>query len=160
MTTHGTSLFQNRPMFINRHTKGAITHRRVCNSKGFTLIELLLVVTIVGVLMSVTIPVTYSMYERYTMSASAEKALVLISKIRLDSFLYGQENTIVSDRGKLVVNDKLADMPEDMFFQIDSPIRFFRTGATTGGEVKIRLGTYSFVIDVESPFGALTLRTV
>lgn len=159
MTTQGTFLFQTKPMFIDRYTKRAITYQRACNSKGFTLIELLLVVTIVGVLMSVTIPISYSMYERYKVSVSAEKALLLISKIRLESFLYGQENTIVSDRGKLVVNDMPADMPEDMFFQIDSPIRFFRTGATTGGEVKIRLDDHSFVIDIESPFGALTLRT-
>jgi prepilin-type N-terminal cleavage/methylation domain-containing protein len=160
MTTQRTFLLQNKPMFIDRYTKRALTHQRTCNSKGFTLIELLLVVTIVGVLMSVTIPISYSMYERYKVSVSAEKALLLISKIRLESFLYGQENIIVSDRGKLVVNDKPADMPEDMFFQIDSPIRFFRTGATTGGEVKIRLDDHLFVIDIESPFGALTLRTV
>jgi prepilin-type N-terminal cleavage/methylation domain-containing protein len=159
MTAQRMILFQDGPAFIDMNMKGAVASRRVCNSKGFTLIELLLVVTIVGALMSVTIPVSYSMYERYKASASAEKALLLISKIRLESFLYGQENIIVSDRGKLMVNDKPADMPEDMFFQIDSPIQFFRTGATTGGEVKIRLSDYSFVIDIESPFGALTLRT-
>lgn len=153
-------LLQNGPAFFARQKKRIAVRRLVCNGKGFTLIELLLVVTIVGALMSVTIPVSYSMYERYTASAAAEKALLLISKIRLDSFLYGQENTIVSDRGKLMVNDKLVDMPEEMFFQIDSPIRFFRTGATRGGEVKIRLSDYSFVIEIESPFGALTLRTV
>jgi prepilin-type N-terminal cleavage/methylation domain-containing protein len=152
--------FQNRPVFFARHRKGVVARRLVCNGKGFTLIELLLVVTIVGALMSVTIPVSYSMYERYKASASAEKALLLISKIRLDSFLYGQENTIVSEQGKLMINNKPANMPEEIFFQIDGPIRFFRTGATTGGEVKIGLGEYSFVIDIKSPFGVLTLRTV
>ncbi len=125
---------------------------------GFTLIELLLVVTIIGTLMSVSIPLSYSMYERYKASASAEKVLTYVSKVRLDSFLYGEENTIAARQGRLTLNDKAAEMPDELSFQVENPIKFFRTGATTGGAVKIYVGEHAFVLEIEAPFGALSLQ--
>lgn len=127
-------------------------------SDGFTLIELLLVVTVIGILMSVSIPVSYSMYERYQASLKAEKVLTLVSSVRLESFLYSEEKTITSTNGRIVINDKITDAPDDIFVQIDTPVKFFKTGTTSGGAIKIYAHNYSFVIDIESPFGELTLK--
>lgn len=126
--------------------------------EGFTLIELLIVISIVGLLFSVTLPVSYSMYERYKASLTAEKALTAISSARLESFLRGEERLIGSKDGRLLIDDKVAEGLSDVFIQIESPIKFYKTGAAAGGEVKIYAGGYSFIIDVQPLSGNLTLR--
>jgi hypothetical protein len=111
-------------------------------------------------MLSVSLPVSYSMYQRYQSSLKAEEVLTLISSVRLESFLYSEERVIASNNGRLMINDKIANVPEDIFIQIDSPVKFFKIGTTSGGAIKIYAHDYTFVIDIESPFGALTLRIV
>ncbi|MBI4691174.1 MAG: type II secretion system protein [Nitrospirae bacterium] len=134
----------------------------ICNSRkgsGFTLIEILLVLSIVGIMLSVTLPVSYSMYQRYQSSLKAEDVLVLLSSLRRESFLYGEEKLVHSENGRLFINNESKDF-KDVFVQIDRPVKFYKNGTTSGGEVKIYVKDYTFLIDIESPFGALILRTV
>ncbi len=127
-------------------------------TQGFTFIEILLVVSIVGILMSITVPASYSMYKRYEASLKAEKVLTLVASLRLQSFLHSEENTLSSKEGRLLINQEVYNLPEDVFVQIDQPIRFFKTGATQGGAMKIHTDEFSFVIDISAPFGEMTMN--
>ncbi len=126
---------------------------------GFTFIELIMVVTMVGVLLSVTVPISYSMYERYQASLEAERILTILSTARLEAFLYGEEKVVSSSEGKVIINEKVMDTGSIVFAQIDSPIRFFKTGTTSGGQIRVHSRNNLFIIDVGSPLGDLTLRT-
>lgn len=136
-----------------------IQNLRLLKDKGgFTLIELLIVISIIGLMFSVTLPVSYSMYEGHQASLRAEKALVLISSSRMESFLHGEEKIIRSKDGRMLIDGIEPEGLGEVFFQIDTPIKFYKTGATTGGEIKLYAGAYSFVIDVGPLSGNMTLR--
>jgi prepilin-type N-terminal cleavage/methylation domain-containing protein len=128
-------------------------------NKGFTLIELLIVITIIGMMFSVALPISYSMYERYQSSLEAEKILALVSSLRLEAFLHGQERLLEAKDGKLFVNGSEAGEYKGIFIQIDQPINFYKTGMTSGGEIKIYAGNNTFVIEVQAPLGSLTMKT-
>lgn len=128
------------------------------NRKGFTLIELLLVITLIGMLFAVSLPVSYSMYQRYQASLKAEKVLTLVSSLRMESFLYGQERLIQARDGRILVNGSEVDGFGDLFVQIASPIKFYRTGTTSGGEIKIYADNNTFLVIVQAPLGGLTLK--
>ncbi len=126
--------------------------------KGFTLIEILLVISIIGLMFSVSLPVSYSMYQRYQSSLKAEEVLILLSTIRRESFLYSEEKYIYSREGRMLINENEERDLRDIFVQIDRPIKFFKNGTTSGGEVKIYINNYSFLIDIRPPFGDLSIR--
>lgn len=128
------------------------------NKKGFTLIEILLVISIIGIMFSVVLPISYSMYQRYRASLKAEEVLLLISTLRINAFLYNEEKLIRSENGKLLIDDGEPAGYGDIFIQIDRPIKFYRTGTTSGGAIKIYAHDYSFLIDIRAPFGGLTLN--
>lgn len=130
------------------------------NRRGFTLIEMLLVVTIIGMMFSVALPASYSMYMRYKASLKAENVLVLLSSLRMNSFLYGEERTVASRNGRITVDDVEPKGYGDFFIRVEKPIRFFRTGTTTGGKIKIYIGDYAFSLNVEAPLGNMTLTQV
>ena len=54
--------------------------------KGFTLIEVLLVVAIIGIMLSVSLPVSFSMYNSYKSSLKAQEVMIFISKLKRESF--------------------------------------------------------------------------
>jgi hypothetical protein len=118
-----------------------------------------MVVAMVGMLLSVTVPISYSMYERYQASLEAERILTIMSNVRLEAFLYGEEKVVSSSEGRLVINNEVVDTVKGVFAQIDSPIRFFKTGTTSGGTIKVHSRNNLFIIDVGPPLGDLTLRT-
>ncbi len=126
--------------------------------KGFTLIELLIVVTIIGMMFSVSIPVSWSMYQRYQASLKAEKILTLVSSMRMEAFLYGQERLIKSQDGKMSINGVDVDDFKDLFIQINQPITFYKAGTTSGGEIKVYAGDNTFVIEVQAPLGGITMK--
>jgi prepilin-type N-terminal cleavage/methylation domain-containing protein len=132
---------------------------RNMNRKGFTLIELLIVITIIGMMFSVSLPVSWSMYQRYQASLKAEKILTLVSSLRMEAFLYGKERLIQSQDGKLFVDGADVDDFKDIFIQIDQPITFYKAGTTSGGEIKVYAGDNTFVIEIQAPLGGITMKT-
>src|SRR5208282_3298393 len=90
----------------------ATTHRF---SGGFTLIELLIVITIIGMMFSVSVPMTYSIYQRYQASLKAEKVLTFVSSMRLEAFLHSGEKFIESKEGRMLVNGTDPGGFEDLF---------------------------------------------
>ena len=132
---------------------------RYSSASGFTLIELLIVITIIGMMFSVSLPVTYSMYQRYQASLKAERVLTLVSSMRMDAFLYGRERLIESRDGSLLIDGNDSGGFKDVFIQVDSPIKFYSTGLTSGGEIKIYAGNSIFLIRINAPLGALVMKT-
>lgn len=128
------------------------------NNKGFTLIELLVVLAIVSMMASLTVSVTYSMYQAYQSAIEAEKIVATISTIRLESFLYSEEKRLESNDGKLLINKEPVKGYENIFFQIEQPIKYFKTGTTSGGSIKMTVNNYKFSLNIKSPFGDLTLN--
>ncbi len=128
-------------------------------SSGFTLIELLLVVTIIGMMYSMSVPITYSIYQRYQASLEAEKVLTLVSSMRMEAFLYSRDKHIESKEGRLLVNGTDPGGFKDLFIQIDNPINFYRSGTTSGGEIKVYADKNTFLIEIQSPLGEITFKS-
>ena len=112
--------------------------------KGFTLIEMLVVLAIVGLMLSVSLPVSYSMYQRYQASQKAEAVLVWVSAIRMDSFLYNKENVIDAQRGRLMLDGTEETRASAVTAYMDKPIKFSRNGTTSGGQIKIVVSDSNF----------------
>lgn len=128
------------------------------SKKGFTLIEILLVISIIGIMLAVSLPVSYSMYQRHQASVKAGEVLMLISSVRMDSFLYSEESFVQSRDGRLLIGDSEVEGFGGVFMQIDSPLKFYKNGTTSGGEIKVYVDNHSFSIDIQAPFGELSLR--
>ena len=95
--------------------------------KGFTLIEILVVLVIVSLMLSVSMPVSYSMYQRYQASQKAEAVLVWISGIRMDSFLYSKERVIDAQGGRLMLDGAEETRASAVTAYMDKPIKFSGT---------------------------------
>ncbi|MCX8069433.1 MAG: type II secretion system GspH family protein [Thermodesulfovibrionales bacterium] len=126
-------------------------------NRGFTLVELLVVLAIVSIMASVTVSVSYNMYQAYQSAVEAERVVALVSTTRLESFLYNKFNIISSKEGKLTVNSEPVKGYENIFFQVEQPIKYFQTGTTSGGIIKMTVNNYKFALYIKSPFGDLTL---
>ncbi|HIJ59508.1 MAG TPA: type II secretion system protein [Nitrospirae bacterium] len=128
------------------------------NNEGFTLVELLVVLTIVSIMASVTVSVSYSMYQGYQAAVEAEKIVAVISSIRLESFLYNQEKELLTKEGSLMINNEAVKGFNNIFFSIEQPIKYFKTGTTSGGTIKMKFKNYKFALNIKSPFGDMTLN--
>ncbi len=128
-------------------------------ANGFTLIELLIVITIIGMMFSVSIPITYSMYQRYQASLKAEKVLTFVSSMKMDAFLYSRDKLIESKEGRMLVDGADSSGLQDIFIQIDNPIRFYKTGTTSGGEIKVYADNNAFLIEIQAPLGAIIMKS-
>lgn len=127
------------------------------NNKGFTLIELLIVVSIIGLMMAVTLPVSADMYYRYKASLKAQELMVVVSDLRRESFLYSENKVLSSDRDKMTVNGKTMIFA-DTQVSIGAPITFYKNGTTSGGAINLRVGDYLFAVRVAAPLGDLKLE--
>ena len=127
-------------------------------SSGFTLIEILLVISIVALVMGVSVPASYQMYQSYKSSLKAEEVLTYVSNIRRESFLYGEETVLSSRDGRVQQGDGRLMIFSDLFVQIDTPIKFYKNGTTSGGVLKIHAGGSVYRLKVAPPFGNLLLE--
>ena len=127
------------------------------NKKGFTLIEILIVLSIIGLMFSVALPISYSMYGSYKASLKAEKVMVYISSLKRESFLYSEAKVLSSKDGVMIVNGKEKTF-DDTSIQIDQPIEFYRNGTTSGGTLKIYVGDQAYTLNVQAPLGGIILE--
>jgi general secretion pathway protein H len=124
---------------------------------GFTLIEILLVVSLIGLMFSVSLPVSYSMYSSYKASLKAEEVMIFIAGLKRESFLYSEAKVLSSKDGVMKVNSE-EKVFVDTFIQIDQPIEFYKNGTTSGGTLKIYVGDQAHTLNVKPPFGDLILE--
>ena len=127
------------------------------NKKGFTLIEILIVLSIIGLMFSVALPISYSMYGSYKASLKVEKVMVFISSLKRESFLYSEAKVLSSKDDVMIVNGK-EETFDDTSIQIDQPIEFYRNGTTSGGTLKIYVGDQAYTLNVQTPLGGITLE--
>lgn len=128
------------------------------SKKGFTLIEILIVVAILGLLFSVTIPVSYELYENYKNSLKVQDFMLFISSLKRDSFLYSESIEISSSEGAIVVNGEKKTF-NDLYITISQPFRFFKNGTTEGGQIEVRIDNKLYKVIVSSPFGEISLES-
>jgi prepilin-type N-terminal cleavage/methylation domain-containing protein len=127
------------------------------NKCGFTLIELTIVVAIIGLMLSVSVPVSYNMYLSYQNSLEAQKVLTVISAVRRESFLYSDERSVDAQNGLLMVDGKPLDTFRNISVAGNGPITFYRNGTTSGGTLRLRFKDDLFTIEVVGPKGDLKL---
>jgi prepilin-type N-terminal cleavage/methylation domain-containing protein len=125
--------------------------------KGFTLIEILIVVSIIGLMLSVSLPISYSMYQGYKASLKAEEVMIFISSLKRESFLYSEAKVLSSKDGVMIVNGKEKTF-DDTSIQIDQPIEFYKNGTTSGGALKIFVGNQAYSLNIQAPFGNIILE--
>lgn len=125
--------------------------------KGFTLIEILIVVSIIGLILSVSLPISYNMYMSYKASLKAEEVMVFISSLKRESFLYSEAKVLASKDGAITVDGK-EKVFGDTIIQIDQSIEFYKNGTTSGGTVKIYVGDQAYTLNVQTPLGGIILE--
>jgi prepilin-type N-terminal cleavage/methylation domain-containing protein len=125
-------------------------------SCGFTLIELLIVISIIGIMLSVSLPISFGMFESYKASLKAQEVMLFISGLRRDSFLYSEGKIVSSKDDALTVDDK-EKVFEGVRIRLDSPIVFYRNGTTSGGVIRIHVGGQAYTLSVGAPLGDLLL---
>ncbi|RKX61109.1 MAG: hypothetical protein DRP29_01315 [Thermodesulfobacteriota bacterium] len=126
---------------------------------GFTLIEILIVITIVGLIFSITLPISYELYESYKNSLKVQEVMLYIASLKRESFLYSEEKDISSCEGALIVNGK-SKVFSGVYIVVRKPFKFFKNGTSNGGEIEIHVGSEKYKIIVSAPFGELFFERI
>jgi prepilin-type N-terminal cleavage/methylation domain-containing protein len=126
-------------------------------SPGFTLIEILLVMAILGLMLSVTLPISYDLYKSYKASLRAEEVMVFVSTLKRESFLYNERKILTSENGVMRVNGEEKVIPETQI-RIDPPIEFYKNGTTSGGILTLVTGNQVYEVQIQAPLGNLSLE--
>jgi len=126
-------------------------------SPGFTLIEILLVMAILGLMLSVTLPISYDMYRSYKASLRAEEVMMVVSGLKRESFLYNERKILTSENGVMRVNGEEKTISEAQI-RIDTPIEFYKNGTTSGGILTVVTGNQVYEVQVQAPLGNLSLE--
>ncbi|MCX8034515.1 MAG: type II secretion system GspH family protein [Thermodesulfovibrio sp.] len=129
------------------------------SKEGFTLIEILIVIAILGLMFSVTIPISYELYENYKNSLKIQDVMLYISSLKRESFLYSEPVEISSNDGAIVVNNEKKRFNE-LFITINQPFKFFKNGTTEGGQINIKINDKVYKLIISSPFGEVRLEKV
>jgi prepilin-type N-terminal cleavage/methylation domain-containing protein len=127
------------------------------SQKGFTLIELLIVISIIGIMLAVSLPVSFAMYSRYKASLKAQEIMVYISDLRRDSFLYSENKIMTSSKDAIMIDENSRSF-EDTRIRIDTPIEFYKNGTTSGGVIRLFIRDYAFIVRIEAPLGGLMME--
>jgi prepilin-type N-terminal cleavage/methylation domain-containing protein len=130
---------------------------RIDKKNGFTIIELLIVIILVGMVLSVALPVSYGMYETYKASLRAQEVMTYVSGLRRDAFLYSERKVLSSQDGNMTVNGEKKIFKE-MGVHISEPIVFFRNGTSSGGVIELSVGDVVQNLVVKTPLGDLSLE--
>lgn len=125
--------------------------------RGYTLIEILIAMAIVGLLLSVALPVSYSMYKGYKDSLEAEKVLMLLSDIRREAFLHSRVAVVDAVEGTLTVDGARREEFGGIFIRTEKAIQFYKNGTTSGGTLILATPDNAFTITVEPPIGEIKL---
>ncbi len=130
---------------------------RIDKKNGFTIIELLIVIILVGMVLSVALPVSYGMYETYKASLRAQEVMTYVSGLRRDAFLYSERKVLSSQDGNMTVDGEKKIFKE-MGVHISEPIVFFRNGTSSGGVIELSVGDVVQNLVVKTPLGDLSLE--
>ncbi|MGA9110632.1 MAG: prepilin-type N-terminal cleavage/methylation domain-containing protein [Smithella sp.] len=130
---------------------------RINKKNGFTIIELLIVIILVGMVLSVALPVSYGMYETYKASLRAQEVMTYVSGLRRDAFLYSERKVLSSQDGNMTVDGEKKIFKE-MGVHISEPIVFFRNGTSSGGVIELSVGDVVQNLVVKTPLGDLSLE--
>jgi len=126
-------------------------------NKGFTIIELLIVIILVGMVLSVALPVSYGMYETYKASLRAQEVMTYVSELRRNAFLYSERTVLSSQDGNMTVDGEKKKFRE-INVRISEPIVFFRNGTSSGGIIVLGVGDVVQNLVVKTPLGDLSLE--
>jgi len=124
--------------------------------KGFTFIEILMVISIIGLMLSVGFPISQRMVQSYKASLKAEEVMVFIATLKREAFLYSEAKVISSRDGIILVNG-IEKVFQDTLIQIEQPIQFYKNGTTSGGSLMISVHDQSYYLKIDSPLGHLLL---
>jgi prepilin-type N-terminal cleavage/methylation domain-containing protein len=125
--------------------------------KGFTVVELLIVIILVGMILTVTLPVSYGMYATYNASLRAQEVMAYVSELRRDAFLYSERKILSSQDGNMTV-DGSKKIFNGINISIPEPIIFFRNGTSSGGIIVLSVGDVVQNLVVKTPLGDLSLE--
>ena len=130
---------------------------RIDKKNGFTIIELLIVIILVGMVLSVALPVSYGMYETYKASLRAREVMTYVSGLRRDAFLYS-ERKVLSSQDSTITVDGSKKIFNGIKINISEPIVFFRNGTSSGGVIELSVGDVVQNLVVKTPLGDLSLE--
>jgi prepilin-type N-terminal cleavage/methylation domain-containing protein len=125
--------------------------------KGFTIIELLIVIILVGMILSVVLPISYGMYATYNASLRAQEVMAYVSELRRDAFLYSERTVLSSQDGNMIIDGRKKIFSE-INVNIAAPIVFFRNGTSSGGVIVLSVSDVVQNLVVKAPLGDLFLE--
>ena len=109
-------------------------------SKGFTLIEILVVLLILGLVISLTGPRLFNLYEGIQVSAEEKRVEEIIEKVKIVSFLRQISHTIILEGQTLsVVNNDIKLEFRHLYFPA-KVLRFNKNGFTDISKIRYLVG--------------------
>ncbi|HVO67147.1 MAG TPA: type II secretion system protein [Syntrophales bacterium] len=129
----------------------------MCKKRGFTVIELLIVVILVGMVLSVALPVSYGMYATYNSSLRVQEVMAYVSELRRDAFLYSERKVISSQDGNMTV-DGGKKIFGGINVHLSESIVFFPNGTSSGGIIVLSVDDVVQHLVVKAPLGDLSLE--